>query len=80
MPTDTPDTIADWQSCGLGICCAEDGHEGTCAQAAGWSHVEAICPVVSCREVLGYFEDEGGHAGQWWADKAITEHTEEHHD
>ena len=25
-----------FQYCGLGVCCAEDGHEGTCAEASGW--------------------------------------------
>jgi len=23
-------------ACGRGICCANDGHEGTCAEASGW--------------------------------------------
>jgi hypothetical protein len=27
----------DTMPCGLGICAANDGHEGTCAEASGWA-------------------------------------------
>ena len=26
----------DWTPCGLGVCAAESGHDGTCAEASGW--------------------------------------------
>lgn len=26
----------EWEACGLGICAAPAGHEGTCAEASGW--------------------------------------------
>ena len=26
----------EWVPCGLGVCAAEDGHAGTCAEASGW--------------------------------------------
>ncbi|QWY81863.1 hypothetical protein SEA_HONK_40 [Microbacterium phage Honk] len=27
----------EWRACGLGVCAAEDGHEGTCDEASGWA-------------------------------------------
>jgi len=43
--------MSDWQACGLGLCAAEDGHEGTCVEASGfqepdprdYSHVRCDC-------------------------------------
>ena len=40
--------------------------------------VRAICP--SCREHLGDFVADGGMSAQWWADKALQEHSDEAHD
>jgi hypothetical protein len=28
-----------WRACGLGICAANDGHDGTCAEASGWGEL-----------------------------------------
>lgn len=33
---------SEWAYCGLGVCAANDGHEGTCAEASGWDDVEEV--------------------------------------
>jgi hypothetical protein len=29
-----------WKPCPLGVCCAPEGHDGTCDQASGWLREE----------------------------------------
>lgn len=34
--------MAEFVPCGLGVCAAEDGHEGTCEEASGWAQCAAV--------------------------------------
>lgn len=36
------------QMCGRGMCAANEGHEGTCAEASGWASIEDYAP----REII----------------------------
>lgn len=37
---------SEWEACGRGICAAEEGHEGTCAQASGWDDEDDEAPIA----------------------------------
>lgn len=42
-------------------------------------HLTSIkCGV--CREYIGSFFDSDGYSAQWWADKALQEHTADYHE
>jgi 3-deoxy-D-manno-octulosonate 8-phosphate phosphatase KdsC-like HAD superfamily phosphatase len=40
--------LIEWEACGLGICAAPAGHEGTCAEASGWVDEDGTAPSTEC--------------------------------
>lgn len=54
-------------ACGRGVCAANDGHEGTCAEASGWV---TTCDDLGCvdgRTIQGRKYHYDGSVEEQWA-------------
>lgn len=57
--------LPEFEQCGRGVCAANAGHEGTCAEASGWVEETPTDLVEEAREFVA-------HADQVWARSLVS--------
>ena len=73
MTAHTGEPARAWEPCGRGICAAEDGHEGTCAEASGWGTPSRPTPDLRAGLIeLRHAVATEGTAASWTPERFIV--------